>query len=99
GVAIVRALDVASVGVVRRLGTHVMETQAGPIQVVACPWAVRSLVLGRQEYKNHTIAELNQALIDLTRDKLRLEIDELDPNLPTIVVGHAHLFGARIGAE
>ena len=38
-------------------------------------------------------------MIDLNRAKLRLEAEALDPTLPAIVVGHAHLFGARIGAE
>ena len=98
-VDIFRALDVPGVTVARTLGTHVLETKGGPVQVVAFPWAVRSLVLAQPEFKNHTIAELNQAMIDLTRDKLRVEAEALDPRLPAIVVGHAHLFGAKIGAE
>jgi exonuclease SbcD len=81
------------------MGTHVVDTRAGPVQVVAFPWTVRSAVLAQPEFKNHTIAELNQAMIDLNRDKLRSEAEALDPDLPAIVVGHAHLFGARIGAE
>jgi exonuclease SbcD len=28
-----------------------------------------------------------------------MDAEALDPSLPSIVVGHAHLFGARIGAE
>jgi exonuclease SbcD len=57
------------------------------------------MVLAQPEFKNHTIAELNQALIDLTRDRLRVEAEALHPDLPTILVGHAHLFGATVGAE
>src|SRR5258708_2952062 len=99
-VDIFKALEVPSVTVARTLGTHVIETtKAGPVQVVAFPWAIRSLVLAQPEFKNHSIAELNQAMIDLTRHKLHMEAEQLDPNLPAIVVGHAHLFGARIGAE
>jgi exonuclease SbcD len=30
---------------------------------------------------------------------LRQQAEALDPSLPAIVVGHAHLFGARIGSE
>ena len=56
-------------------------------------------MLAQPEFKNHTIAELNQAMIEMNQAKLRLEAEALDPALPTIVVGHAHLFGARIGAE
>jgi exonuclease SbcD len=98
-VDIFRALVIPSVTVARTLGTHVIETRSGPVQVVAFPWAVRSMVLAQPEYKNCTIAELNQTLIDLTRSKLRAEAEALDPGLPAIVVGHAHLFGARVGAE
>lgn len=99
-VDIFKALDVSGVTVARTLGTHVIETErAGPVQVVAFPWAVRSLVLAQPEFKNHSIAELNQAMIDLTRDRLRIAAEQLDPDLPAIVVGHAHVFGARIGTE
>ena len=99
-VDIFRALEVPSVTVARTLATHVVQTQhAGPVQVIAFPWAVRSLVLAQPEFKNHSIADLNQAMIDLTRDRLRVEAEALDPSLPAIVVGHAHLFGARIGSE
>jgi DNA repair protein SbcD/Mre11 len=98
-VDIFRALEVPSVMVARTIGAHVIETQAGPVQVLAFPWTVRSAVLAQPEFKNHTIAELNQAMIDMNRAKLRMDAEALDPSLPTIVVGHAHLFGARIGAE
>jgi DNA repair protein SbcD/Mre11 len=98
-VDIFRALEVPSVMVARTIGAHVIETQAGPVQVLAFPWTVRSAVLAQPEFKNHTIAELNQAMIDMNRAKLRRDAEALDPSLPTIVVGHAHLFGARIGAE
>jgi DNA repair protein SbcD/Mre11 len=96
---IFRALEVPSVTVARSIGTHRIETRGGPIQVLAFPWTVRSAVLAQPEFKNQTIAELNQAMIDLNRAKLRTEAEALDPSVPAMVVGHAHLFGARIGAE
>jgi DNA repair protein SbcD/Mre11 len=98
-VEIFRTLEIPSVTVARSIGTHVVETRAGPVQVLAFPWSVRSAVLAQPEFKNHSIAELNQAMIDLNRAKLRLEAEALDPALPSIVVGHVHLFGARVGAE
>src|SRR5262249_21029741 len=98
-VAIFRALELPSVPGARSSGTHRITTRSGPVQVVAFPWAIRSLVVAQPEYKNCTIAELNQAMIDLTRARLRAEAEALDPDVPSIIVGHAHLFGARIGAE
>ena len=98
-VDIFRALEIPNVSVARTIGTHVIETKSGPVQVLTFPWAVRSMVLAQPEYKNCTIAELNQAMIELTRDRLAAEAEALDPQLPAMIVGHAHLFGARIGAE
>ncbi|MBV8717004.1 MAG: exonuclease SbcCD subunit D [Chloroflexi bacterium] len=98
-VDIFRALEVPGVTVARTIGTHRLETRSGPVQVIAFPWAVRSLVLAQPEYKNCTIAELNEAMIELTRARLRSEAEALDPRVPAIVVGHVHVFGARVGAE
>jgi exonuclease SbcD len=98
-VDIFRALEITSVTTARSIGTHRIETAAGPVQVLAFPWAVRSSILAQTEYKNHSLADLNQAMIDLTGDKLRQEAAALEPDVPAIIVGHAHLFGARIGAE
>jgi exonuclease SbcD len=98
-VDIFRALEVPSVVVARSMGRHLIDTQSGPVQVIAFPWSVRSAVLAQPEFKNHTIAELNQAMIELNQAKLAQEAEALDPALPSIVVGHAHLFGAKIGSE
>src|SRR5947209_10966582 len=98
-VEIFRTLEIPSVTVARSIGTHVVETRAGLVQVLAFPWSVRSAVLAQPEFKNHSIAELNQAMIDLNRAKLAKEAEALDADVPSIVVGHAHLFGAKIGSE
>lgn len=98
-VEVFRALEIEHVTVARTLGLHRIETRAGPLQVVAFPWAVRSAVLAQPEYKNATIAELNEAMMGLTRDRLATVAQELDAETPAVIVGHAHLFGARIGAE
>jgi exonuclease SbcD len=38
-------------------------------------------------------------MIELAQARLRTLAEELDPAAPAIVVGHVHVFGARIGAE
>jgi exonuclease SbcD len=98
-VDIFRALEVERVTTARLLATHRVETKSGPVQIIAFPWPVRSVVLTQPEFKNLPISELNERLIELTTARLQHEAQQLDPTLPAIVVGHAHLFGARIGAE
>ncbi|MDQ3812119.1 MAG: exonuclease SbcCD subunit D [Chloroflexota bacterium] len=98
-VDIFRALEIPSVTVARTISTFRLETAHGPLQMVAFPWTVRSLVLAQPEYRNATIAELNEAMIQLNQATLQAQVAALDRSMPTMVVGHAHLFGARIGAE
>ncbi len=98
-VDIFRALDVPQVTIARTVSPHTVATRVGPVQVLAFPWTLRSMALAQAEFKNRTIAELNQAMIDLNRAKLLADAQGLDPTLPTMVVGHAHMLGGRIGAE
>src|SRR5919201_328536 len=83
-VDIFKALEIKNVTVARGIGTHRIETKTGEIQVVAFPWAVRSLAQTHPEYKNKTIAELNQAMIDLNRTKLLEQAQALDTHVPAI---------------
>jgi DNA repair protein SbcD/Mre11 len=98
-VEIFRTLDLAGVTVLRNIGRRTIQTRHGPLQVLGLPWVMRSAFLARDEYKNATLQELNQKMIELASDKLREEAEQLDPSQPAIVVAHAHVFGARVGAE
>jgi DNA repair protein SbcD/Mre11 len=98
-VDIFRALEIENVTVARTIGTHRIETKSGTLQVLAFPWSVRSLAQVHPEYKNKTIADLNQAMIELNRSRLLEVAQALDPSVQAVLVGHSHLFGARVGAE
>src|SRR5262249_4927634 len=98
-VDIFRTLELPGVTVMRRTGVQVISTKSGPLQVLALPWLTRSQFLAREDYKNKTIEELNQLMIEIAADALKTEAAQLDPAIPSIVVAHAHVLGARIGAE
>jgi exonuclease SbcD len=98
-VDIFRTLELPGVVVMRTIGRRTVATKSGPLQVLGLPWVTRSMVLAREEYKNKTVEELNRAMVELATDTLRTEAEKLDPAVPAIVVGHAHVHGARIGAE
>jgi DNA repair protein SbcD/Mre11 len=94
-----RSLELPGVTVVRAIGARTIATKSGPLQLLALPWVTRSSILAREEYKNRSVEELNQLMVELAGDALRQAAAELDPAIPTVVVGHAHVFGARVGAE
>jgi exonuclease SbcD len=98
-VDIFRELELPGVHVARNIGRRTIETRSGPLQVIGLPWVTRNALLTREEYRHHTVDQLNARMIELATSKLVDLAAELDPTVPAIVVGHAHLASARVGAE
>jgi exonuclease SbcD len=98
-VEIFRTLELPGVTVMRLVGRRTIETRSGPVQVLAMPWPTRGQYLNVDEFKNQTIEELNRLMVEHSTAKLREEAGKLDPAVPSVVIGHLHVFGAKVGAE
>ncbi len=96
---IYRTLGVPGFIVGDRLETHRIETRNGPVQVITLPWLTRSMLLTRPETEGLSLAAVNQLLIDRLRVALEGEIRSLDPDVPTVLLGHLMVDTARYGAE
>lgn len=96
---IFRALELPGVTVLRRIGAERIQTRSGPLQIVALPWLTRSTFMAHDDYKNLTLDELVHQMGSTIDDMLQRVCSELEGGLPTALVGHAHVFGARVGAE
>jgi len=96
---IFHTLAVENVTVVGKPGTYRIETKAGPLQVVALPWARRSALLSREETKNLTFDEVNERLERIVTDRLNLEVAALEKGLPAILAAHVSLSNAKSGSE
>ena len=92
-------LEVPNVRVGRTLGTHLIPTRSGPVQVVALPWLTRSYLLRREELKGCTLAEIEERTIQELERLLKAEVAKLDPNVPTILAAHGAVQGAVYGSE
>ena len=58
-VEIYDTLAVQNVTVADRVGTWMIETMSGPVQIVGLPWPRRSVLLSRDSVKNLTFDQLN----------------------------------------
>ena len=96
---IFRTLEIENVTVANAPGNYRVETKAGPLQVVALPWARRSVLLSREETKNLTLDEVNERLEGIITERLNLEVAALDLSLPAILAAHVSLSNARSGSE
>ena len=92
-------LDVERVFVADHIGTILLPTQAGPLQVIALPWIRRAQYLARDDTRNLTLDEINARLQETLTSLISQELDRLDPNIPAVLVGHVTVAGATTGAE
>lgn len=96
---IFRTLQVENVTVASRPGTHRVDTKAGPLQIVALPWARRSALLSREDTKGLDVEGTNERLQGILTERLQQEASALDRGLPAVLAAHAYLSNAQIGSE
>ncbi|NET89897.1 MAG: exonuclease subunit SbcD [Kamptonema sp. SIO1D9] len=96
---IYRTLGVPGFIVGDRIATHKIPTRNGDIQVITLPWLTRSTLLTRPETEGLSLGEINQLLIQRLQPVLEAEIRRLDPEIPTILLGHLMADRANLGAE
>jgi exonuclease SbcD len=92
-------LGLPNVVVSRRVETLRLDTRHGPLQVVTLPWLTRSAALSREDYRDRSLRDLNELLVAKMEGMVADQAEALEPDLPAVLVGHCHLFGAEIGAE
>jgi DNA repair protein SbcD/Mre11 len=97
--SIYRTLGVPGIIVGDRLTTHRIETSNGQLQVLTIPWINRSALLTRPESEKLSLSEVNDLLLSRLEPALEGEIRQLDPNVPTILLGHLMADNAKLGAE
>ncbi|MBP0022129.1 MAG: exonuclease subunit SbcD [Cyanobacteria bacterium SBLK] len=97
--SIYRTLAVPGFIVGDTIETYRIQTKNGEIQVITLPWLTRSTLLTRPETEGRSMTEVNTMLIDRLNPVLEGEIRKLDPDLPTVLLGHLMADRANLGAE
>jgi exonuclease SbcD len=95
-------LEIDNVYVARDPGVFEIQTAHGPVQVGTLPWIVRSGLLTRQEFKNKSLEEINQALIERVEIILNGDrglISRLHEGIPHVLAAHGTVHGATYGSE
>jgi DNA repair protein SbcD/Mre11 len=92
-------LGLPHVQVSRKIEALRLDTRHGPLQIVTLPWVTRSSVLSKEEHRGRSLRELNERLVHNVEGLVGGLVEELEPDLPAVLLGHCHLFGAEIGAE
>ena len=96
---IFHTLEVENVTVASTPGTYHLQTASGRLQVVALPWARRHALLSREESKGLTLEQVNERVEAILTERLELEIEKLDPQVPAVLAAHVSLSNATAGSE
>ncbi|XLQ11137.1 MAG: exonuclease SbcCD subunit D [cyanobacterium endosymbiont of Epithemia adnata isolate EadnSB Bon19] len=96
---IYRTLGVPGFIVGDSLKTHQILTKNGKIQVITLPWLTHSTLLTRRKTDGLSFEEIQHLLIESLTLALEGEIRQLDPQLPTILLGHLMADRADLGSE
>ncbi|MDT0632506.1 exonuclease SbcCD subunit D [Rubrivirga sp. S365] len=71
-----------------------VQTKAGPLQLVALPWPIRSKILSRDEHRGKTPLEIRDLVEGLYADFVATCAAEADPAVPLVVCAHLTVKGA-----
>ena len=83
--------------VFRRADCAVIETRSGPLQLIAMPWPVRSLLLYGRHWREKSVADLPEFIEQHYTSRIAKYAKTLDPTLPTVLAGHFTVQGASLG--
>jgi len=78
---------------------HLINTASGPIQVFTLPWLSHSSLFTRSETEGFSLAQVNELLLEKLQPVLNGEIRSLDPDIPTVLLGHLMADRAKFGSE
>ncbi len=100
-VEIYHTLGVTNVHVLSKPGLLLVETAAGPVRIAAMPYLIKGFSIAREEFQGKPLDEMRLMLeakyVEYIAD-LADQVREADDAIPTILLGHFWVNGARLSA-
>jgi len=98
-IEIFETLTVEGVTIADRARLYLVETRAGPLQLIALPWVTRHALLTREELRLASFLEVEAMLLQRVDNFLRTTAEQLDPDVPAVLAAHGTIDGATVGVE
>lgn len=96
---IYRTLGVENVYIADRPELLRIDTKAGPVQVVAMPWATRHNLMAQEKVQGLPLDQINELIADAVAQKIKEFAQDLSPEYPAILAGHMTVAGGAFGSE
>jgi DNA repair protein SbcD/Mre11 len=98
-IEIFETLTIEGVTIADRPRLHLVETRAGPLQLIALPWVTRHALLTKEELRLASFLEVEVMLLQRVDNFLRTTAEQLDPDIPAVLAIHGTIDGATVGVE
>ena len=98
-VEIFNTLAVEGMTIADRPKLHILETRAGPVQIIALPWVTRHHLLTREDMRMASFSEIEALMRQRIERFISDTVKGLDPTIPTMLTLHGTVDGALPGAE
>lgn len=95
-VEIFPALDIEGVTIARKPGVVSVDTKSGIVQVACLPWAGRSALLARDEYKSLSSPEIQTEIERKLITIIHGLAEKTDKKYPAVLLGHVSARGAKL---
>lgn len=92
-------LEIEHVTVFNRIELKNIETKNGTVQVLALPHITKSRLLTKEDYRSLSTKEQDDLMIRKVKEAIEANIEKLNPNLPSILIGHGTIETAQFGGE
>ena len=94
-----QVLETPGVSVCRQIDLETIETASGPLQIVSVPWVTRSTFLAREDFRIMAESDLDRAMGKAVADSLADIVEDLNPQVPAVLLAHLSVQGASYGFE
>jgi exonuclease SbcD len=98
-VEIFDTLEIEGVTIASKMRFHKLNTQHGPIQIIAIPWLNRQALLTKDELIGLPMAALETEILSRVGSFIEGTVERLDQTIPTVLTFHGTVGGATYGAE
>ena len=92
-------LAVENVTVFNKIELRQIKTQNGTVQIISLPHITKSRLLTKDDYRKLGPKEQDKLMIEKVKEAIKGCTEKLDPNLPTILIGHGTIETAQFGSE
>ena len=76
-----------------------IETPAGPLQLLAMPWPIRSKILSKEAHQGKSPRALREFIEERYIAFIEQATQQMDPALPTVLAGHFSVQGAELAGS